>query len=137
MVLAASPAYLKQHGKPRRPADLSSHACLGFAHWAHPDRWRLIGPGEEEVTVRITSPLIINNGEALRQAALAGAGVVMQSALLLADDLASGRLIRVLPHHAPPSRQAHLLYLPTLRNSPKLQRFVEHVLDHLGPARQP
>ncbi|MED5617709.1 LysR substrate-binding domain-containing protein [Ideonella sp. BN130291] len=132
MLLCAAPDYLRQRGVPRRPADLSRHECLGFAHWVHKDRWRLIGPKGEEV-VRLKSAITINNGEALRQAALAGAGIVMQSELLLQADLDAGRLVRVLPRHAPPERPAHLLYLPDRRPSPKLQRFVAHVLAHLGP----
>jgi DNA-binding transcriptional LysR family regulator len=132
MLLAASPAYLRRHGTPRTPADLPQHECLGFAHWVHKDRWRLLGPkGEERVPVK--SRLQINNGEALRQAALAGAGIVMQSELLLAGDIAQRRLIRVLPRHAPPAREAHLLYLPDRHPRPKLQRFVEFVLGKLGP----
>jgi len=134
MLMCASPRYLRRHGVPRRPADLATHECLGFVYWTHRDRWRLIGPAGEE-TVRIKSKLTINNGEALRQAALAGAGIVMQSEMLLRDDLKSKALVRVLPRHAPPARAAHLLYLPDRRPTPKLQRFVEFVLQRLGPDR--
>lgn len=134
MLLCASPAYLRQHGTPRTPADLAKHECLGFAHWVHKDRWRLVGPaGEERAAVK--GRLQINNGEALRQAALAGAGILMQSDMLLADDLAAKRLLRVLPKHAPPAREAHLLYLPDRHPRPKLQRFVDFVLERLGPKR--
>jgi DNA-binding transcriptional LysR family regulator len=131
-ILCAAPDYLKRRGTPKRVADLAQHDCLGFSYLTHRDRWRLIGPKDEE-TVKLDCRLNINNGEALRQAALAGAGIVMQSALLLASDLRSGALIRVLPRHAPPPRPAHLLYLPDRRPTPKLQRFVEFVLQHLGP----
>lgn len=131
-ILCAAPAYLKRRGTPKRVADLAEHDCLGFSYLAHRDRWRLIGPKGEEM-VKLDCRLSINNGEALRQAALAGAGIVMQSALLLRNDLESGALVRVLPRHAPPPRPAHLLYLPDRRPTPKLQRFVEFVLEHLGP----
>ena len=114
-------------------ADLARHECLGFSHWIHRDRWRLLGPAGEE-TVRIAGRLQANNGDALRQAALAGAGIVLQSDLLLAEDLQRGLLKRVLPRHAPPPRPAHLLYRPDRRPSPKLQRFVDYVLQRLGPA---
>ena len=136
MLLAAAPAYLQRRGMPREPSELSQHDCLGFAHWVHKDRWRLRGPDSEH-TVRVQGSLVVNNGEALRQAALAGAGIVMQSQLLLAPDIASGALVRVLPQFAPPERAAHLLYLRDRRPSPKLQRFVEHVLLHLGPRAEP
>lgn len=132
MLLCAAPSYLQQHGTPRKPADLSRHQCLGFTHWVHKNRWRLVGPAGE-ASVPIHSAFSSNNGEALRQAALAGGGILMQWEVLLEDDLRSGRLVRVLPRHAPPPRAAHLLYLPERRPTPKLKRFVEHVLQHLGP----
>ena len=134
MLLCAAPAYLRKHGTPRHPADLSKHECLGSAHGAYKDRWRLIGPaGEERVPVK--GRLQINNGDALRQAALSGAGILMHAELLLAADLAAKRLVRVLPKHAPPFREAHLVYLPDRHPRPKLQRFVDFVLERLGPGR--
>jgi DNA-binding transcriptional LysR family regulator len=133
-ILCAAPSYLQRHGTPKRPADLVRHQCLGFTYLRDRDRWRLIGPGGED-SVKVNSRLGINNGEALRQAALAGGGIVMLSELLLKGDVQSGALVRVLSSHAPPSRPAHLLYLPDRRPTPKLQRFVEFVLQHLGPKR--
>lgn len=132
-VLAAAPAYLRRRGAPRVPAELAGHECLGFAAWIHPDRWRLVGRDGEHA-VRVRGRLRANDGEALRQAALAGAGIVMQSRHLLASDLAAGRLVRVLPRYAPPSRPVHVVYPPDRFRSPKLRVFIDHVLRHLGPA---
>jgi DNA-binding transcriptional LysR family regulator len=131
MLLCASPGYLSRHGTPRRPDDLRQHHCLAFAHWVHKDRWRLIGP-RGEVRVTVPSTLTINNGEALRQAALAGAGILMQSDLLLHDDLRTGRLVRVLPRYAPPPRPAHLVYLPDRRHAAKVRCFVDYAVAQLG-----
>jgi len=135
MLLAASPGYLAQAGTPRRPRDLERHDCLGFSYLVHRDHWRLVG-GDGEHRVRVSSRLQINSGEALRAAALAGAGIIMQSEILLGPDLASGALVRVLPRHAPPPRAAHIVYPPDRWRAPKLVRFVEHVLAHLGPRRR-
>lgn len=66
----------------------------------------MIGP-RGEVRVPVRSTLTINNGEALRQAALAGTGILMQSGPLLDDNLSAGRLVRVLSRYAPPPRPAH------------------------------
>lgn len=131
MLLAASPAYLRAHGVPRHPRDLPSHDCLGFSYLVHRDRWRLLGPDGEHV-VPVRSRLTINNGAALREAALGGAGIVMQSSLLLRADLDAGRLVRVLPRHAPPPRRAQLVYAADRWRSPKLRRFVEFVLARLA-----
>jgi DNA-binding transcriptional LysR family regulator len=135
MLLAASRAYLRRAGTPHKPADLERHECLGFTYLAHRDRWRIVGPGGEHA-VRVHSRLEINNGEALREAAIGGAGIVMQWHVLLARDLAAGRLVRVLPRHAPPPRAAQLVYAPDRFRSPKLQHFVAFVLQRLGPRKR-
>jgi DNA-binding transcriptional LysR family regulator len=132
MLLCATPAYLRRHGRPRAPQDLAQHACLGFTYWVHKERWRLLGPDGTEHGVPIRSRFTSNNGEALRQAALAGGGILMQWETLLHEDLAARRLVRVLPGYAPPQRAAHLLYAPERRPGAKLQRFIEYVARHLG-----
>jgi len=52
----------------------------------------------------------INSGEALRQAALAGGGIILQPDVLVADDLRRGRLKRVSPSYEPPSQPMHVVY---------------------------
>jgi DNA-binding transcriptional LysR family regulator len=135
MLLCASPEYLARKGTPRRPADLAKHDCLIFAHWGHRDRWRLVGPSGE-VRVPVRGPLVLNNGQALKEAALAGGGILMQSAQLVGADLAAGRLVRVLPRWAPPERPAFLVFPPDRRVLAKVQCFVEHVVAQLGPSSQ-
>lgn len=129
MVLCASPDYLARFGEPRRPADLAAHNCLAFDRWGAPHAWSF--QSGESATVR--GVLRANNGEALRVAALRGLGIIQQPSVLLADDLRSGRLVRVLPEHHLPTRPVHLIYLPDRRPTPKLRTFVDFVLERLGP----
>jgi DNA-binding transcriptional LysR family regulator len=94
-ILCAAPSYLAERGAPCDPDDLTAHACLGFANPVAARRWRLTGPDGERV-VAIAPILSVNNGEALRLAALSGLGIIMQPEVLLADDLRAGRLVPVL-----------------------------------------
>jgi DNA-binding transcriptional LysR family regulator len=98
LVACASPSYLAGRGSPAMPEDLAGHECLGFAYWARPpaDEWQFTG-ADGAHTVRVGSRLSINNGQALRAAALEGFGIILLSHELLDDDLAAGRLVRVLP----------------------------------------
>jgi len=57
---------------------------------------------------------------------------VMQPEVLLADDLASGALVPVMPACLPAPRPVHLVYAPDRRQLPKLARFVEHMVEALG-----
>jgi DNA-binding transcriptional LysR family regulator len=126
MCLCAAPSYLAGHRAPRTPADLERHACLGFAVARGRDTWRWLdtrGAGGVPVDVRLS----INNGEALRQAALAGGGIILQPEVLVADDLRSGRLRRVLAAFEPPPRPMHVLHLPDRAPPGRVRRFVDFV----------
>jgi DNA-binding transcriptional LysR family regulator len=76
--------------------------------------------------------LLCNQGDGLRVAALQGLGLVMQPEVLLANDLAEGRLVAVLPDCTPAPREVNLLYCPDRRQLPKLSRFVAQVVAALG-----
>jgi DNA-binding transcriptional LysR family regulator len=97
-VIAASPDYLRRHGAPERPADLSRHDCIGYSYSPTGDIWRLTGPdGAHEVGVRAI--MQTNNGDTARAAAVAGRGIVRQPTFLLGDDLRAGRLVPLLPDY--------------------------------------
>jgi DNA-binding transcriptional LysR family regulator len=130
-VLAAAPAYLARRPAPERPDDLSDHTCLGFAHPAAGRSWRLEGP-RGEVVVPVALAMSVNNGEALRMAALSGLGIIMQPLVLLTADLEAGRLVRLLPAYAPRPRAMHILTLPDKRPSPKVRSFVEFIVGRFG-----
>ena len=78
--------------------------------------------------------LRINNGQALRAAALEGAGVVMPPLAVVADDLVTGRLVRVLPGHVAPALPMHVLTLPGANTLPKLRRFIDMLAAGLAQA---
>lgn len=96
ILLCASPDYLARAGTPATPDALSQHACLAYSYWAGGDEWTLQGPGRE-TTVHIGGCLRANNGDVLREAALAGMGIVLQPDFVVGEDIAAGRLVRVLP----------------------------------------
>lgn len=130
-VVCASPAYLARRGMPRLPEDLAGHNCLGFAYWTSRHEWHLHGPQGRE-TVEVKGRLRVNNGQALRMAALGGLGIIMQPEVLLAEDLRVGRLQRVLPDYEAASRPMHVVYLPDRRLTPKLRSFIDFVAQRFG-----
>ena len=65
----------------------------------------------------------------LREAALDGYGIILQAEVVVADDLASGRLVAVLPGYVAPSRPIHLLFQASRQQPPKLRSFIETVVD--------
>jgi DNA-binding transcriptional LysR family regulator len=131
LVLCAAPAYLA--GAPRllAPHDLQQHECLGFAHTELRTHWTFDGPGGRTV-VPVTSRLMVDHGEPLLHAALAGLGVLLQPVELLQPALDDGRLVEVLPGYTAPARPLHILYAPDRRMTPKLRSFIDFAVLAFG-----
>lgn len=96
-VLCASPAYLARAGLPRTLDALARHACIPIRERDQDfGLWELDGPGGL-ARVRVGGPLSANHGGVARQWALDGHGVILRSMWDVHEDLAAGRLVRVLP----------------------------------------
>lgn len=117
----ASPAYLAAHGRPRRLDDLERHRLIAFVR---PSSGRMLPwvfrRGDD-------SHVSINPSGALRctddfvacvALARAGAGLVQAYHFLVADDLARGILVEVLPGFAGRTRPFHLLQPPRRELTP-------------------
>ncbi|MNN02381.1 HTH-type transcriptional regulator DmlR [compost metagenome] len=95
-ILCASPEYLARHGTPVQPEDLAGHNCLGFSGLRSFPEWRLM-KGGQQASVKVGGSLRSNDNEALLEAARRGVGILAGGDWLMGEDLASGRLVRVLP----------------------------------------
>ena len=126
IMLCASPAYVQEHGAPTTPDDIAQHACLNFAYEQLRHHWT-IGVGAAARDIPITSRVISNNGALLRQCALAGMGVALRSSFMLGDDLASGRLVRLLPDAHLGKIGVMLVYPSRRLLSAKVRSFVDFI----------
>ncbi|MFJ2973884.1 LysR family transcriptional regulator [Kluyvera sp. NPDC087067] len=95
----ASPAYLKMRGKPESPDELKQHDCLHYSLLSTRDEWEFASGGQE-LDLRV--PLVANNGDVLREAAIQGMGIAMLPCYIVEDALRSGALVPVLERYAPP-----------------------------------
>lgn len=131
VVLCASPEYLARQGTPRLAADLGGHDCLAYRYWAGGEEWQLHGPNGEE-SIRIEGGLRANNGDVLREAALAGMGIVLQPDFLVGDDLTAGRLVRVLPDYEVPPIGIYAVYTSRSHLAPKVRSFIDYLAETLA-----
>ncbi|WP_296248412.1 LysR family transcriptional regulator [uncultured Stenotrophomonas sp.] len=131
LVLCASPAYIQRSPPLARPQDLTQHECLVFSHTSMRTEWQFEG-AEGRVSIAIRGRFSTDSGEALRAAAIAGHGILLQPNALVADDLAAGRLQLLLPDHASPARELHMLFAPDRRMTPKLRSFLDFAQENLG-----
>jgi DNA-binding transcriptional LysR family regulator len=129
--LCAAPDYLRESGLPRTPEDLQRHECLVFAHTSLRTQWSFNGP-DGSVTVPITGRFSTDSGEALRAAAIAGLGIILQPSELLAEDIQAGRLTQLLSRYEPSPRPLHALYAPDRRMTPKLRSFLDFAAKEFG-----
>ncbi|WP_350015487.1 LysR family transcriptional regulator [Rhodanobacter sp. IGA1.0] len=132
--LAAAPAYLERHGQLDHPQQLVAHECLGLSYWRRHDLWRLVGPGGATCNVAVQGRFTANQGDALRIAALNGIGIVLQPEAVLADDLASGRLLPVLPEWSLAPSPMYLIYPQNLHPTAKLRTVIDFLVERFGPS---
>ena len=95
MILVASPEYLRQHGTPTAPSDLSEHECLIYSGPPHHPTWRF-GGAKGSVTIEPQGHFHFDNGEGLLQAAEAGLGIAALPDFIVSDALSSSRLAPLL-----------------------------------------
>ncbi len=132
-VLCASPDYLRRRGRPRTPGELADHDCLLlFGSGGRQDVWRLGTPTGGEVAVRVQGRFESNFGEVLRDASLAGEGIVIHSLWHVADDLRAGRLEVLLPDY-PLATTAISAVMPQRRLvPPRVRAFTEFLIEEFG-----
>lgn len=125
----ASPEYLRRHGAPEVPRDLAHHRCLRFRFESGAFlEWEFIRRGEN-AHVDVDGSLTLGNWNLIVEAALAGIGVAWLPLERISEQLAAGRLVRLLPEWSP-SFPGLSLYYPANRHLPvALRLFVEAVRD--------
>lgn len=119
--LVASPSFCERHPLPAVPADLDQLPSLGDSLSERDHRWHLVGPGGATATIGYRPRLVSDDMHLLRASAVAGQGVVQLPAMLLGDELRSGRLVRLLPDWCSKGAVVHAVFpsrrglLPSVR----------------------
>ncbi|MGV8961045.1 MAG: LysR family transcriptional regulator [Stenotrophomonas sp.] len=132
LILCAAPAYLAARGTPATAAELAAHECLAYSYSAEGDSWLLQGP-EGDISVTVGGGLRANNGEVLREAAIAAMGIVAQPDFIVGQALADGRLVRVLPDYRIAPIGIHAVYPSRSHLAPKVRSFIDYLLEQLAP----
>jgi DNA-binding transcriptional LysR family regulator len=131
-IVCASPAYLRKHGKPKTPADLAGHACIGYTYAATADEWHFSDAQGADHAVKVACVMHTNNGDTARAAALAGRGVIWQPSFLIGPDLRTGHLVPLLPGYRMPDIDVLAVY-PSRRH---VSAKVRVMIDFLAQAFQ-
>lgn len=128
-VICASPDYIGRRGVPREPAELAAHDCVVMHNMR---RWTFDRP-DGPLSIEIGGRLVVNNGDVLRDAALAGIGIVLKSTWDVGAELRSGALVPVLRDHPLVDQGAIWAVYPSARLlAPKVRAFVDFFAAHFA-----
>jgi DNA-binding transcriptional LysR family regulator len=128
-IVCAAPAYLRKRGKPKTPADLLAHACIGYRYSATADEWNFLDGQGQAHAVKVPCTMHTNNGDTARAAALGGAGIIWQPKFLIGDDLRAGRLVGLLPDYRMPDIDILALYPSRRHLSAKVRVMIDFLAD--------
>jgi DNA-binding transcriptional LysR family regulator len=129
-VLCCSPGYLERHGPLRQLSELADHNCVRHVLYPFGDDWHFTDRKGAPASARISGNLVTNSGETLRRAALQGVGVALAAGFLVAGDLESGRLIRLLPDYRPVEMSMNAVYPHRHNLSAKVRSFIDLLARH-------
>ena len=129
LVICASPVYLDRAGTPRQPADLLQHTCLHYALVPRSAEWRF-RQGGKVLEVSTRGPLSCTDSLSLREAVLAGAGLAAVPSMLVAADVAAGRLRLVLEGTRRAEFGVHALTVHRNRVSPRVRALLDFLVVH-------
>jgi DNA-binding transcriptional LysR family regulator len=130
-VVCAAPSYLERKGTPLTPADLERHECLRFNFRRSRASWPFIVGGQEREQA-VSGNLLVNNGETMRQMALAGVGIARLGRFHIAGDLDSGALRPLLEDYNPGDLEMiHAIYAGGGHRPHRVRAFIDYLAENL------
>ncbi|MFM0277770.1 LysR family transcriptional regulator [Paraburkholderia sediminicola] len=134
-VACASPAYLERYGVPGRPSDLDKHTCVQLVTpVGGSDTWVFNGDGDSERYKLKGNTFRVNIPEALAAGVAAGMGVGVLPVSSIGSELASERLVRVLPEYKLDELNIYAIYPSRQYLDAKIKTWIEFLRDELPAA---
>lgn len=132
-VLVASPAYLKERGRPKKPADLSKHDALIYSSVQGDERWQLSGSDGKLASVAVHGRLRSNNLSMLLVAARHGFGIAALPRYVAHKSLETNTVVSLLDDWRLPQQEVHAVF-PSPRLVPaKVKLFITWLQGQFGP----
>ncbi|MCF2949100.1 LysR family transcriptional regulator [Paraglaciecola aquimarina] len=133
LYIVASPEYLRAHKKPQTPEDLAEHELIGFLNSKVLNKWPL--KGQTNKTHALINPTLhASNGESIRQLALAGNGIACLSGFMIAEDIVSGKLVKILEPYLITNTDRELInavYYQSSTTTKRISAFIDFIKPQL------
>jgi LysR family transcriptional regulator, transcriptional activator for dmlA len=131
-VAITSPSYVARRSTPTAPHDLKDHNCLRLARRHRMiDVWRFTRSGDT-LEIPVSGNLSSADGSVLRSWALSGEGISWEALWDVADDLASGRLVRLFPEYQTAEMELYAVFAPSKPVPPRIRLFVDFLVRIFG-----
>ncbi|GAB4564961.1 MAG: LysR family transcriptional regulator [Haliangiales bacterium] len=128
----AAPGYLARRGTPHKLDALNEHDCVVFrgprgaaVPWS-------FAAGEGIERKRVTPRLVMDQGDLLLEAAIAGVGICQVLDFMIGDAVRAGRVVEILRDVAAPGPDIHAVFLSGQRTSPRIRAFLDFLVDELA-----
>jgi len=135
-VTIASPAYLKKHGTPEVPEDLSKHKLLSYSNVAQAKMWQYSDKQNNLRTVHVKNRVLTNSSEMEVSLCLAGQGITRLPLFNLQNEIETGELIELFKEFQRPRVDVHILYPSRKHMSSKVRCFIDYVVASINADEQ-
>ncbi|NEJ71721.1 LysR family transcriptional regulator [Rhizobium phaseoli] len=135
-MLVCSPAYFESHPMPKSPAEVADHNCLQYAYYPYGEEWRFEdGEGKQE-SVKIGGNVVSNSAEMLRFLTLNGQGIFLAPSFVVFDDIAEGRLVKIMPDYRPVEFNINAVYPNRSHLPTKVRLFIDLLAERFAEHRK-
>jgi len=132
MVLCASPEYLKKHGTPETPDDLSRAPRLAFSQAVSAGDWTIYDAQGRPHSIEGPCRMTANNIQLLLESVLAGTGIAYGPNFVFGEHIKQGKLIKLLPAYRTTELTIQAVYPSAIRIPFKVRSFVDFIAKALG-----
>ncbi|GGD77327.1 LysR family transcriptional regulator [Rhizobium anhuiense] len=135
-MLVCSPAYFESHPMPKKPAEVAEHNCLQYAYYPYGDEWRFEDGAGNPESVKIAGNVVSNSAEMLRFLTLSGRGIFLAPSFVVFDDIAEGRLVKIMPDYRPVEFNINAVYPNRSHLPTKVRLFIDLLVERFAEHRK-
>jgi len=135
-MLVCSPAYLETHPDPKKPAEIADHNCLQYTYYPYGDEWRFEDGEGKQVSIKIGGNVVSNSAEMLRFLTLNGQGIFLAPSFLVFDDIAEGRLVKMMSDYSPVEFSINAVYPNRSHLPTKVRLFIDLLVERFAEHRK-
>lgn len=128
--LVASPAYLRKHSEPRSPRDLANHDIVFYSGFGSPAELQFQTRGRRR-SIRLTPRIMVTDVDTMLSMVRAGRGIGRAFSYQVATEIASGKLLRLLPTFEPPALPVQVVVPSSRLMTPAVRAFMDHIIKSL------